>query len=381
VCKEIRLRSQPGAPWSRAQVATLYLGGGTPSVLSLGQVEHILATVRDKFHLAPDPEITFEVNPGTVDDAYLAGLKQMGITRLSIGAQSFVPEKLSFLSRIHTRKQVFDTLAGADRAGFSNVGLDLIYGLPGETPDIWQKDLETALGFQMAHLSCYMLTIAPETPFFDLCEKGLLCPCDRDLRMDFFVQTVELLENRGYTHYEVSNFALGLKNQSMHNAHYWKRGAYLGMGPSAHSFLPSDAGARQGVQGSLQPAPGLFHLTPQVRSWNVADVTSWLAHLAFGRIPEAGKETLTPVQEALEQVMLGLRTKHGIQVKGLDSDIQRFMARLEEQGLGRVYLPEGQPEASRHFNLTRSGLTCLDNIVDAFAQKIFDKPHFYNDNA
>ncbi|MCF8112829.1 MAG: coproporphyrinogen III oxidase family protein, partial [Desulfotignum sp.] len=161
VCKEIRLWADLAGVWSRMPVHTVYFGGGTPSLLSLDQMRQILDTVQHHFCLAAGPEITVEVNPGTVDDAFLAGLRHLGINRLSIGAQSFDPQKLSYLFRIHTRDQVFDTLAGAARAGFANLGLDLIYGLPNETPDVWQKDLEAALGCRPVHLSCYMLTIEP----------------------------------------------------------------------------------------------------------------------------------------------------------------------------------------------------------------------------
>jgi len=378
VCKEIQLCSVMAGPWSGMPVHTIYFGGGTPSLLSVHQMQKILDMVQNSFCLAAGPEITCEVNPGTVDDMYLAGLRHLGINRLSIGAQSFDPRKLAFLSRIHTKKQVLDTLEGAGRAGFSNLGLDLMYGLPGETHHVWQTDLDTACRFKPAHLSCYMLTIAPGTPFSDRCEKGLFLPCDRDQRMDFFVQTAEVLENHGYIHYEVSNFALGQKNCSAHNSHYWHRGAYLGIGPSAHSFVPVKTGASWGTQ----PGAELVFLTSgdkgPVRSWNAPDLQAWLDVLAAGRLPRAGCEILTPVQEMLEQVMLGLRTKNGIPVQALNRDIHAVMARLENQGLGIFFVPAGAPDIRRRFRLTRAGLTCLDSIVDTIAGKIFDKMHFHD---
>ncbi|MCA1785072.1 MAG: radical SAM family heme chaperone HemW, partial [Desulfobacteraceae bacterium] len=363
LCKEIRLRSNMTGSWSQKRVHTIYFGGGTPSLLSVDQVRQILDTIQDCFCLVFRPEITFEVNPGTVDTAFLTGLKHLGVNRLSIGAQSFDPAKLSFLCRIHTREQVFDTLAGAARAGFCNLGLDLMYGLPEETPDVWQQDLEIALAFKTAHLSCYMLTIEPGTVFFDQHKKGQLCPCDRDRRMDFFVQTAEVLESFGYIHYEVSNFALGRENESIHNSHYWNRGAYLGMGPSAHSFVPLYSGDRSGVK--PYPAPVRFSLEPDgpTRFWNVADVQSWLDCLAAGRLPLAGHEILAPAQEVLEQVMLGLRTEKGIAIKGLGRDLHALVARLEDRGIGEMYLPDGTADTSDRFRLTRSGMVCLDSIV------------------
>jgi oxygen-independent coproporphyrinogen III oxidase len=378
VCKEIQLCSIMAGPWSSMPVHTIYFGGGTPSLLSVHQMQKILDMVQNRFCLVAGPEITCEVNPGTVDDMYLASLRQLGINRLSIGAQSFDPRKLAFLSRIHTKKQVLDTLEGAGRAGFSNLGLDLMYSLPGETPDTWQTDLDTACRFDPAHLSCYMLTIEPGTPFSDRCEKGLFLPCDRDRRMDFFVQTAEVLENHGYFHYEVSNFAMGQKNCSAHNSHYWHRGAYLGIGPSAHSFVPGKTGGSPGRQsGSGMVFPSAGDKGP-VRSWNAPDLPAWLDVLAAGRLPRAGCEFLTPVQEELEQVMLGLRTKNGIPVQGLNPDIHAFLAGLESQGLGILFGPAGTPDIPRRFRLTRTGLTRLDSIVDTIAGKIFDKRHFFD---
>ncbi len=378
VCKEIKLWSDMAGPWSLMPVHTIYFGGGTPSLLSVNQMHKILDMAQNCFCLAPGPEITCEVNPGTVDALYLSDLRQLGINRLSIGAQSFDPRKLSFLSRIHTRKQVFDTLDGAALAGFSNLGLDLIYGLPEETQDVWQTDLDTALGFDPTHLSCYMLTIEPGTPFFDRCEKGLFLPCDRDRRMDFFVQTAEVLENSGYIHYEISNFALGQKNRSVHNSHYWHRGAYIGMGPSAHSFVPKKTKEISGIHQASGVIPPLFGAGGPVRSWNAANLHTWLARVDAGKFPRAGYEMLTPAQEMLEQVMLGLRTEHGIRIHRLDKDIHAFMARLEDQSMGILSASVGTADTSRRFRLTRTGMTCLDNIVDAFARKIFDKMDYYD---
>ena len=377
VCKEIQLWSAMAGSWSRMPVHTIYFGGGTPSLLSAGQMQQILDKVQNCFRLVSGAEITCEVNPGTVDALYLKDLRQLGINRLSIGAQSFDPKKLLFLSRIHTRKQVFDTLEDAARAGFSNLGLDLMYGLPGESQDTWQRDLYTALGFYPAHLSCYMLTIEPGTPFFDWCEKGLFLPCDRDRRIEFFVQTSEILENCGYIHYEVSNFALGPKNQSVHNSHYWHRGAYLGMGPSAHSFLPGKI-KNDKAYNRFQQGPLPFGASGPVRSWNAANLHAWLERIAAGILPKEDYETLTPAQEILEQVMLGLRTEQGIQINNLDRDVQTLMATLEAQGMGILSMSEGTADTDRRFRLTRTGMTCLDSVVDAVARKIFDKMDFYD---
>lgn len=379
VCKEIQLWSDAaGGQWSRMPLHTIYFGGGTPSLLSAGQMQQILDTVQNCFSLCPGPEVTCEVNPGTVDVLYLADLRQLGINRISVGAQSFDPQKLLFLSRVHAREQVFDTLEYAARSGFSNLGLDLMYGLPGETHDIWQTDLNTALGFDPSHLSCYMLTIEQGTPFFDSCKKGFFLPCDRDRRIEFFVQTSEKLEKCGYIHYEVSNFALGKKNRSVHNSQYWHGGAYIGIGPSAHSFIPKKKQDISDIQQESDRLSPIYGARGPARSWNAADLPAWLEQIDAGKLPRAGYETLTPAQEILEQVMLGLRTEQGIQIHNLDRDIRTLMAGLEDQGMGIMFTAKGIAEMGRRFRLTRTGMTCLDSIVEAFARKIFDKMEFYD---
>jgi oxygen-independent coproporphyrinogen-3 oxidase len=309
-----------------------------------------------------------------VDAGYLSDLRRLGINRLSIGAQSFDPAKLSFLCRIHSREQVFETLAGADRAGFSNLGIDLMYALPDEPLNTWQTDLDTAVGLQLPHLSCYMLTLEPGTPFYDRYDKGCFDLCDQDRRSDFFVHTSQALETAGYLHYEVSNFARARKFRSVHNTQYWERGAYLGVGPSAHSFLPrltADPGRPEPFgQSGPETLPGVAGQTDPVRAWNTADIRVWLDHLAAGRLPWSGHEILTPNQETMEQIMLGLRTDKGMVVNGLDQQTRALMGRLAEQGFGAFFHPNRQEFSTRRFRLTRSGMIRLDSIVEALIQGV-----------
>lgn len=373
VCKEIRMGSEMRTIGPQGPLKSLYLGGGTPSVLSISQVGRIVEAVYQAFDVATDAEITMEVNPGTVDAAYLTALRQLGINRLSIGAQSFDPAKLSFLSRIHTRAQVFETLSGAVRAGFANLGLDLMYALPGETMEVWQTDLDTALALKPPHLSCYMLTLEPGTPLFDQFQNGRFKACDPDRRSDFFVHTSRVLENAGYVHYEVSNFAKERQFRSVHNTHYWERGTYIGVGPSAHSFLPGSlsdtCGQGPGI-GSGQGegrgfVPEVAGGAGPVRAWNEADIRVWLDHVTAGRPPWAGHEILSPAQETMERIMLGLRTDIGVDVNGLHRETRALMKRLVHQGLGDFVCCDRPDAGSRRFRLTRAGLTRLDSIVAA----------------
>jgi len=370
VCQEIRRWSEMKNTWLQAPLKSLYFGGGTPSVLSISQIGRILETVCQTFAVAIDTEITLEVNPGTVDAAYLSGVRQLGINRLSIGAQSFDPAKLSFLSRIHTRAQVFEALSGAARAGFSNLGLDLMYALPGETMGVWQTDLDAALALQPPHLSCYMLTLEPGTPLFDQYQSGRFKPCGPERRSDFFVHTSRVLENAGYAHYEVSNFAKDRRFRSVHNTHYWDRGPYIGAGPSAHSFLPQLSENPKPPTPDQTNIPAFLKTSGPVRFWNPSDIRVWLKHLSAGRLPLEDHEILNPDQEMMERIMLGLRTDQGIDIRGSGRELRAVMAGLAGQGLGVLGEHTDGDSGSRRFRLTRAGLTCLDSLVDALIQKI-----------
>lgn len=346
------------------KIKTIYFGGGTPSLLPLEDVEKILKTLHTGYQVAKDAEITIEVNPGTVDQGYLSGLKSLGVNRLSIGVQSFDIDKIRVLGRIHTIEASIEAIEAAQSAGFDNIGLDLIYGTPGETLAIWTQDLKMALGFKVAHLSCYMLTLEPGTPLHAQYERGLFQAPGSRILTDFFMATSTFLEQHGYDHYEISNFAKGRQNRSRHNCAYWQMTPYDGFGPGAHSF---DSFAEKG-----QGTRDFCRLSP-VRSWNLADVNAYIQALSLGKLPVHEKEVLSLQQQMLERVMLGLRTGDGIDItefeKMLGQDFlttfDRLLDRLERQGLGTVVIGPG-----KRFLLTLSGRARLDSIVEAFADKI-----------
>ncbi len=273
---------------------TIHIGGGTPSILEPEEVEAILAQLMSRFRFHAPVEITLESNPGTVDRERLKGFRAAGVNRLTVGVQSFDPANLGLLGRIHTATEADQAVSDARAAGFDEVGLDLIYGLPGQAPSAWAADLERALAHAPEHLSCYMLTFEPGTPLGRLRAAGRLRPADDEAVAGLFTQTSEFLTSRGYRHYEIANFARcdspdrPEAHVSRHNSKYWARAPYLGFGPAAHSFLP-----------------------PR-RRWNHDNLGRYVEALRAGGAPIEGEEVLTVGQEMAESVMLGLRTAAGI---------------------------------------------------------------------
>jgi putative oxygen-independent coproporphyrinogen III oxidase len=300
---------------------SLFLGGGTPSWLGEAHLAALMNILRRHFTFAPDTEFTLEANPDDITAEKLAAWRDLGLNRLSLGVQSFDEAELRFLGRRHTARQTQAALALIRAAGFTNLGLDLIYGLPGQSLDAWTHTLKTALGFAPEHLSCYQLTLAPDTPMGRLAAAGRLTLPDEETQRQFFLSTAEFLTARGYLHYEVANFARqgppagGLCHYCCrHNLKYWTRTPYLGLGPGAHSFLA------------------------ERRWWNFPSVKDYCASLDAGRLPLAGSETLTPAQTRLETLALGFRTREGVSLTTLRElpGSGAALAELTEAGLVRV---------------------------------------------
>ena len=339
--KEIKKRSD-----SKEKINTIYFGGGTPSLLSIKDVDLTLQSIVDKFKVSRDVEVTFEVNPGTIDFNYLRELKNTGINRLSIGAQSFNEDKLRFLGRIHTAEQAVKTINDAGTAGFDNISIDLIYGLPFETQTIWRKDLKQALGMTLPHLSCYMLTIEPGTALDEKFKKGLINPLGSSAMSAMFKETAIFLTNNKYEHYEISSFSKTRQNRSRHNSKYWDMTPYYGLGAAAHSY------------------------DGKTRSWNHQSIVKYIKDLDSGRLPVKDRETLTRKQKMMEMIMLRLRTLEGLDLAEFqalfhDSFENRYKDVLERilgESLGFV--------KDQRFALTLEGKTRLNNIVEAFAEKI-----------
>jgi len=315
---------------------TLYLGGGTPSLLTADQLAVLLENLQEHFAFSPDTEITLEANPDDLTVQILKGYRELGINRLSLGVQSFDNRELAFLGRRHDAAQALRALAWAREAGFANLGLDLIYGLPGQSVEQWQRNLETALNFCPEHLSCYQLTVEAGTLLARRQAEGQFQPLPEEREREFFLFTSRFLEDRDYLHYEISNFAWGSKNRSRHNGKYWNHTPYLGLGPAAHSF-------RDGR-----------------RWWNHRFLKDYCQTLSKGSAPVADEEVLTPEQARLEALYLGLRTREGVD---LDLLLEARRGKIELQELVRAGLAEVRDD---RLMPTRAGLVVADRLALGF---------------
>ncbi len=266
---------------------TVYFGGGTPSLLPARDVEHILTTVSSRFHIAPHAEITLEANPESANDGdYLRTLRALGVNRLSLGVQSLDHDQLNTLGRIHSPEQALQTLDKARHAGFSNTGLDFIWGIPGQTRSHWLGQLERVAELRPDHFSCYGLTVEPGTPLEqDLGTGSIELPSEDD-QAAMFLEGSALLQSHGYTHYEISNFCRDGKH-SRHNTGYWQGKDYLGVGPAAVSTISN------------------------VRWTHPDTLGAYATSLAGGQLG-TNREPLAPTDLFNEQIMLSLRTAQGL---------------------------------------------------------------------
>jgi len=268
-------------------LASMYFGGGTPTVLTALQLTAILDAVRQSFDLQPECEVTVEAHPATATDAYLSALHQAGVTRLSFGAESMHDTELAAIGRPGGRRETAEAVAAARRAGFTNINLDLMYGLPGQTVETWKRTLDACGDLSPTHLSCYALTIENGTRLAHDIRRERLMPPDESLQIELDHVAEEVLGQRGYLRYEISNYAKpGF--ECRHNLLYWTQGEYLGLGPSAQSFVDG------------------------VRFGNVADLTCYESALRDSRLPVDERVMLSPEEQLRDAVIFGLRLERGI---------------------------------------------------------------------
>lgn len=279
--------------WQDEAIETIYFGGGTPSVLTVQELNDLLDAVYAHFQVIAAPEITLEANPDDLSPEYLLALSQTRINRLSIGIQSFFDADLQLMNRAHNAEQAKQSLALATQY-FDNITLDLIYGMPNLSDEKWRQNIETALSFGVPHISAYALTVEPKTALHHFIQNKQLPPLDEEAAAEHFKLLVELLEANGFVHYEFSNF--GKPNYfSQNNSSYWLGKKYLGIGPSAHSF------------------------DGQTRSWNVSNNTKYIKSIEKFALP-SDSEILSIHDRYNEYIMTGLRTIWGVSLAKVESE-------------------------------------------------------------
>ncbi|HMM11465.1 MAG TPA: radical SAM family heme chaperone HemW [Bacteroidales bacterium] len=319
------------------KVETIYFGGGTPSLLSADKISHIITRLSAIFNVDPDAEITLEANPDDLSEAYLEALAATRVNRLSIGVQSFRDEDLKYLNRVHSSAEALNALHLASKLGFGNLTIDLIYGIPTLDADHWRRNLDIFFSLGIKHLSAYALTVEPRTALDHLINVRKLTPVDELETARQFEILIELMEEAGFIHYEISNFALP-DHYSRHNSLYWLGGHYLGLGPSAHSF------------------------NGRSRQWNVSRLDQYMKGSATENIV-LEKEVLTWVQRYNEYVMTSLRTSWGTDLDHITAVFGKHMAEYCLLAATK-FIDEGKiRQSGRRLFLTMKGKLFADGVA------------------
>lgn len=319
-------------------INTVYLGGGTPTLLSINEIEGILTKIRRHYTLKPDGEFTIEANPEQLHKTYLKDLLSLGINRISIGVQSFNDETLRFLGRKHNAEEAEAAVHLAAAAGFDNISIDMIYGISQRQTGEWEADLQKACSLPIQHLSCYALTKEENTMLWRKIHRHELPDMDEDLANQEFHQLLQCCRENGFEQYEISNFARNGK-VSRHNSAYWTGEPYLGLGPSAHSF------------------------DRKSRKWNVSDLSQYIDDIATGHF-SGDSETLSLDDQYNECVMLGLRTAKGINLAQI-TELYGEKYRLQAETQLRQVNPEHYRRKEDCIILTDEGEFFADGIAEA----------------
>ena len=338
VCKEMSLPPAPSI--ERGRIDTIYLGGGTPSQLTTDQLRQLFLYINKVYplttHHSPlTPEITIEMNPDDVTPEYAAVLPQLGINRVSMGAQTFDDERLRFLHRRHTSSQVPQAVKILRDAGIQNISIDLMYGFPNETLKDWERDIEAALSLDVEHISAYCLMIEEGTPLWKLTIENGEWRIDEELERQMYELLIDKLTTAGYEHYEISNFAKP-GYRSLHNSSYWQDIPYIGLGAAAHSY----DGKR--------------------RSWNVSDIKQYIEGIEQGERP-CEYEDIDDDTHYNDRITTALRTSDGLELSTLSDRHRRFCMKEAQKfiddGLLRI--------VDNHLALTRKGLFVSDYIMSS----------------
>jgi oxygen-independent coproporphyrinogen-3 oxidase len=319
------------------KIETIYFGGGTPSLLNEAEINLLLNTIYAHYNVTSDVELTLEANPDDLNLNFLKSLKGLGINRLSIGIQSFSDEVLKFLNRIHTGKEAYKSISYAREAGFNNISIDIIYGIPIKNHKEWEADLKTVEALIPEHISAYCLTIEPKTAFGAWVKKGKLIPVDDDFAALQFENLVSYFQARGYEQYEISNFCLP-ERYSKHNTNYWRQENYLGIGPGAHSF------------------------NGYSRQFNISHNIKYIKSIENGDIPFE-LDPLSSSDKINEYIMTSLRTRWGCDFNKIQNDYDFDIYQINMEYIDRlIALEYGMLENNVLF-LSSKGKLLADKIA------------------
>lgn len=323
LCKEIEMRSDD------ALIETIYLGGGTPSQLSIPQLHQLFDTLYKYNKVSEEAEVTIECNPDDVTKAFAKGISLLPVNRVSMGAQTFNDERLRFLRRRHTSGQVGAAVDRLREAGISNLSIDLMYGFPEETLEDWEADIRQVCSLQVEHISSYCLIIEEDTPL----ERLGIEPCDEETERTMYYTLIDRLEAAGYEHYEISNFAKP-DYRSHHNSSYWTGIPYIGIGAAAHSF------------------------DGKSRSWNINDIQQYMAKLQQGQ-RQYDEELLDEDTRYNDTITVALRTREGLDLTRLSNTHRQYCLKNAKRFIdnGLLKIDEGR------LHLTRRGLFVSDMIM------------------
>jgi oxygen-independent coproporphyrinogen-3 oxidase len=318
-------------------IKTLYLGGGTPSLLIEKELTTILNSAKNTFGLDKCTEMTIEANPDDLTNDYVAMLRRLGFNRISIGIQSFDDEELWLMERRHSTKKAVEAVKICQRNGFNNISIDLMYGLPNQRLASWEKSLECALALNVQHISAYHLTYEHGTKFQQIIDEKIMSPIAEEVSLKMFERLIDKLTENGFEHYEISNFAKeGFRSQ--HNSSYWNNEPYIGIGPSAHSY---DGKSRQ---------------------WNIAHTQKYIKGISCSE-PDAEREELTESEQYNDLIITRLRTREGINLNDLKISTNERYYTYCMQNSERYIISNDLTCQNGYLKLSRKGIFISDTIM------------------
>lgn len=334
--REIHMRKDDfarlGTSLSPSSTSTVYFGGGTPSSLSVCDIERIVGDLESTFNGTPS-EVTLEMNPDDVTKDYIKAVKQMGINRISMGIQTFDDSRLQFIRRRHNASQAEKAVMTIREEGIHNVSIDLMFGFPNQTMDEWVTDIDKAIALRPTHISAYSLMYEEDTPLFRMLQKGEINQIDDETSLAMYTELINRLTANGYEHYEISNFAMP-GYRSVHNSSYWHDTPYLGFGAAAHSY------------------------NKDTRSWNIPDLKKYIESIESGVLPSES-EVIDADTHYNDLITTALRTREGLNLDDLPQKYREYALVNARKSISEHLLEA----TDSHIRLTREGLFVSDMVM------------------